>query len=227
MLDGKVLTAVFASLAAIGAAMSGGAVDSADLQPENIDSSTDFNVEKYLPKSLDILRRFNQKPEPTTEIKAVLEVNGLQNQEIQSSKGSLYAQNITSADIGGREIDSDDDIIFYGYTGKILPGKPSKIDGRAEGVLTSNVNVSGRFRTEQEFETDIVYVKNVERTELSLKDINGDIESDSTSTQIKDSNIDLEINSFSGNITVRPENSTVELSGKVDKLSAGDVSFGN
>lgn len=226
MLDGKVLAAVFATLTAIGAAMNGGAVDTADLQPQNIDSSNGFNIQEYLPESLSVLSELQRNPEPTKHVEADLRVDGLQSQKIRVADGSLHASNVTSADIGGRNVNSDEKIVFYGFTGNMLPGKPTKIEGRGKGYLTSGVNVSGSFKANQEFETDLIKAEDVKRAKISLKDVKGTIESNTTSTQITDSGADLEISSFSGNISVRPHNDTVKLSGKIAELEAGDISFG-
>jgi len=226
MLDGRVLAAVFASLAAIGAAMNGGAVNAVDLQPQNMGSSGDFGLEKHLPKSLQMLKNLQQNPEPTKKIEAHLEVNALNNQGIQISNGVLRARNVTSIEVGDRKVESDEEVKIYGYTGKVLPGKPSNIDGRAKGAISSGVNISGNFKARDKLETGLIKVENTERSKIKLKDIKGDIESNSTSARIRDSDIDLDINSFSGNITIDPRNETVRFSGKIDKLSAGDVSFG-
>jgi hypothetical protein len=225
MLDGKILAAVFATLTAIGTAMNGGAIDAGDLRPDSSSSGgSGINLDDFLPKSFEILSELREKPEPTNRIEAVLDVEELENQKIYVRSSSLRPKNITSANIGNRKVKSDETITLYGFTGDVMPGKPSNIEGRAQGVLTSGVNVSGRFPAKQEFETGLIVANDIERTKIDIREVNGTIDSDSTSAQVSD--VDLKINSFSGNMTIHPRNGTVGLSGKIDKLSAGDVSFG-
>jgi hypothetical protein len=224
MLDGKILTAVFATLAALGTAMNGGHIDSGDLQDIKT-SSNNRNFDSLMPESLGAFTELMQNPKPDTSVKVEVEIDDLSGQKMKISSASLYANNLTNVKIGKRRIESDEELKFYGFNGKVDPGTPTDFKGRSKGIVTSGVNISGRYSVEEEISTDRIVMTDVIRSEIKLNDISGSIKSNTSSTTIRDDETDLDINSFSGNITVLPRNRTFILDGKVNKLEAGDISF--
>lgn len=225
MLDGKVLTAVLASLAAIGAAINGGDVSAERLQSNEISAPGEFSFNDIVPGSLGSLDNLLQNPEPENEVEAVFVSDDIDDEKLKVRNANLQAQNFTSISFGGKTAESDRPVVLYGFTGEVLPAATTEIKGRSRGFTTSGVNVSGNLDVQRELETGLVKARNVERSALELKEVSGSVSTNSSSTDIEEAR-KVSINSFSGSITVFPGNSTIVLHGKVDRLESGSFSFG-
>lgn len=225
MLDGKVLTAVLASLAAIGAAINGGGLNAEQVKSNTVSAPGDMSFNDLVPDSLSSLQRFIQNPEPENDVRAVFEASDISDEEFQVSNAQLTAANFTNLKFGGKTASSDEEITVYGYTGKIVAGEVTEFKGRSKGFVSSGVNVSGRTSIAKEIDTDLVKVDDVKRSRIRLDDASGMVESNSSTTEITGESR-ISINSFSGRMIIYSENSTVVFEGKVDRLKAGDFSFG-
>ncbi len=226
MLDGRILAAVFASLAAIAAAVGGGHVDAGSLKTDNFRSAKS-GFSDLLPGPLKSFGDFFQNPEPETEMSAVLEVDDLGDQRLTVDAGRLFVKNLTSTSLDSKTLHSDESIVFYGFSGWLEAGQPLELKGRSKGLVSSGVNVSGSLGVSEDVDTEFVRIDRVERSALSFDSVTGRVESNSTSANIRSSDTSLEIDSFSGNISIFSSNGTVVLRGKVHSLTAGEVSFGS
>ena len=224
MLDGKILTAVLASLAMIGTAMNGGHVDSSELQDIR-KNPLSTNFDKLMPGSLGAFSAMMQNPEPDTALEAELMIGDVAGQTLRLSSGTMKADNLTKIKAGRRQITSTSDLEFNQYSGKINFGKPTNIEGSSESIITNDVNISGGFEIKEELDTDKIVLTNVTRSKISLKKVSGLIKSDSISTNITKDNLELNINSFSGNMTIHSKTGKMILSGEVDKMDAGSISL--
>lgn len=226
MLDAKILSAVLASLAAVAAGMNGGAVDAQDLQSGDVSTDT-FNFgDSSNPLSI-IKNLLNTRPEPKNAVRAELTVNNLYAEKVSGRESILSIDNYTEFDMGTRSVKSDEEIVFHGFTGDLQPGNETKIQGTAFSLITSGVNVSGMVNLQDSTSSETITLEDNRRTSLTFSQVRGNISSETMSTlQMGNAARPLSINSFSGDITVYPGNKTVILDGKVDRLEAGDFSFG-
>lgn len=225
MLDGKILTAVLASLAIIGTAMNGGNVDSSQLQDiKKNPLSTDFD--RFMPGSLGAFaQKYMQNPEPDTSLEAELKIGDVSGQSLEISSGRITVDNLTEIKTERRRIRSDSALEFNDFVGKINLGKPTNIEGSAEIIVANNVNISGGFTVKEELNTNKIDLRNVSRSKINLKKVSGIVKTDTSSTNLNENNLKLDINSFSGNMTVNPETGGLNLSGKVDKMDVGSISL--
>ncbi len=226
MLDGRILAAVFASLAAIAAAVGGGHVDAGSLKTDNFQNAKS-GLGDLLPGPIRSIGDLFQNPEPETDMTAVLQVEDLGDRRLTVDAGTLFVKNLTSITINGKKLQSDEPIVFYGFSGWLKADQPLELKGRSKGLVSSGVNVSGSLGVSEDVDTSFIRIGKVERSALRFEGVTGRVESNSTSANIRSSETSLDINSFSGNISIYSSNGTVVLRGKVDSLTAGEVSFGS
>lgn len=229
MLDGKILVAVLVTLAAVSTGMDGGSVNAQEIKQntqELTSSNSDVNFGNLISSPISELRNvFKTTPEPNNEVNAELEVQDLKSNPINVKDASVEAENFTSFNMGSREVNSDEKVQLYGYTGSINPGTVSELKGRADGFLSSGVNVSGIMSIQEEISSRRLTFSDVKRSSLTFSRVTGEINSANASAEFGSAR-PLEINSFSGEIVLIPENNTLRLDGKVDRLEAGSFSFG-
>ena len=228
MLDAKVLAAVLASLTAVAAGMNGGAID-ADMAVEDVSTggADVFDLQSLSSNPLDKLKNmFLSRPEPTNQVKANLTIDNLDDETIKVQDAVLSPPNLTEIKIGPRKMSSDEDISFNGFRGSIKPGSPTSVQGTANSALSSGVNISGMINVNEKLNTSQVRINEKGKAKLSLSNVKGEISSGSASTEFQESNRNLKINSFTGKITIYTSNNSVMLDGKVDRLEAGQFSFG-
>lgn len=233
MLDGKILIAVLISLTAISAGLDGSSLDSVDREglKENAkdlnSGGFNFNFGSMLSNPVSEVKNiFTNKPEPTNEVEAVLEVKELSDEDINLQKADLEAENFTSLDMGSQTVNSDTRIKLYGFTGTVRPGTVTEISGGSEGFLSSGVNVSGLISVDERIASDSLRFTDIEKSALAFSSVTGEITSSNTSIEFG-SERSFEINSFSGNLTIEPEQNRLTIKGKVDSLEAGDFGYGN
>jgi hypothetical protein len=227
MLDAKVLAAVFASLTAVATTMNGGSFQP-DMAVNGVSTSlSDTPDFAGTGSTLDMLRNvFTTRPEPTNDVSATLTLSNLENEEIKVQKSSIAASGLKEIKLGSKKMSSDSDIVFEGFKGNIQPGDPTNIKGTTNSVISSGVNISGRTKVSEKVNSSQLNIQENGRAKISLSSIQGQINSGSASTEFSDGKRKLDINSFSGEITIYPDNSTLILNGKVDELNAGSFSFG-
>lgn len=227
MLDGKILSAVLATLTAVAVSSSGGG-DLSDQALETDPSNMEIDVAGMIKNPVKQLRQMvTTTPEPENSMHAELRADNIANETFQVEGARISTENATSIGFGGNNIESDENIDIYGYSGAVIPSNSTvRLSGNAEGVLTSGVNVSGTSAIENELKSDRVDLRGIDQSSISLASVSGSIESSGTSTEF-DSPRTLMIDSFSGDISIRASNKTIILDGKVNRLTAGDFEFGN
>lgn len=229
MLDGRVLAAVLASVAAIAAGINGGGVaqsmDADRVKSSSLSAPGGLSFSDVVPDSLSSLKQFVKNPEPENSVKAHLVAEDISDEKLNVKGASLTAGNFTSLSFGGKTARSSTQITVYGFTGNVEPDDITNINGRASGFRSNNVNVSGNIQVQREIETRVLELEGVERTRLNLEEATGVIEANSSSTDIREAG-KVRINSFSGDMTVFPMNGSIVIEGKVDRLDAGTFSFG-
>lgn len=225
MLDMKVLTAVFASLVAVATGMNGGNLDAAT--SEAPDSLGLEDISSLGSNPLQNLRSmFVESPEPENEMRAELKVGSLRNERIRTEGATLRIDDLKSFEMATNKVSSDEEIVLQGFSGSLKPGNNTLVKGSANGFTSSGVNVSGVLNVDEKIGTERVEIAGIEKLSLSFSEVEGEISSESASTTFRNGTRALNINSFSGTVTVFPRNNTVILDGKVDRFEAGEFSFG-
>jgi hypothetical protein len=217
-MDPKILTAVFFSLAAVATGMNSGAVQPNDVQDVNMD---EMNGLQSFSSGFGILEQLlMSRPEPDTEVR--ISFNSSEEMNFEFRQATVHVDNMTSYS-GDSSIESDEDIVFTGFRGSASFGENSTIEGRSQGFHSSDVNVSTRFPVQIEEVDSTASFTDVRRVKLNMKNVDGSIDYDGGTTSLNGT--DVRVNSFSGNITVSPEENSYLLKGKVDELNAGDLTI--
>lgn len=227
MLDGKVLTAVLASVAAIAAAISGGGINAEAVKDSTVSAPGDSSFNSLIPESVPFVGDFLKNPQPENEVEAYLKYEDFEeDQSFTVRSASLKAENLSKFNLGARTVFSREKPVFRGFSGQIKPRAKTLIKGSASGFNAGGVNLSGTFKLKKEFATSHISLRGVKRSSLNIERVTGTISSNSSSTEIKEAT-EFDVNSFTGSIDVYPGNRTLLLDGKVAELKAGAFSFGN
>lgn len=225
MLDAKVLAAVFASLTAVATTMNGGSF-SPDMAVEGI-SAQGVDLPDFIgsDSTFENLRSlFTSRPEPTNSIQATIEIEDLNDEQINLRESSIYISNLTEVNLGSRKMTSNEDIVFNRLRGSIS-FDPALLQGTANSVTSSGVNVSGSVNVNHEINSSKIVVEENGRSSISFSDVEADITYENKSEQTLRTE-EFKIDSFSGKKIIYLENSTVVLDGKVNSLTAGEFSYG-
>jgi len=225
MLDAKVLAAVFASLTAVATTMNGGSFHP-DMAVEGVSAEgvgvTDFiGSDSRLEKLQSLI---NSRPEPKNNVQATIEIADLDNEKINLRKSSIYISDLREVKLGSRTMSSDQDIVFNSLKGDINFNDPAVLQGTADSVTSSGVNVSGSVKVNQEINSSSIFIEERGRSKISFSDVEADIIYENKSEQTLNTD-EFKIDSFSGKKTVYLENNTVILDGKVNSLTAGEFSY--
>ncbi len=225
MLDAKVLAAVFASLTAVATTMNGGSFQP-DMAVEGVtEQGVDIPDFAGSSSAFEKLRSlFISRPEPTNNIKATVEIEDLDNEKIKLREASIYISNLTEANLGSQTMTSNEDIVFNSLKGEIS-FDPAVIQGTANSVTSSGVNVSGSVNVNQEINSTNIAVEEKGRSKISFSDVEANITYENKSEQTLRTE-EFKIDSFSGKQVIYLENKTVVLDGKVNSLTAGEFSYG-
>lgn len=229
MIDGKVLTAVLASIAAIAAAINGGGLTAEQVKSNSMSAPGDSSFADLKGSVADILPGnlapdFLKPPKPDFSVSASLVVDDLGQKTLEVRNAKVVSANISRVSFNGRSMQSRSPIVVHGFTGRFSPGEnSSRIKGRASSFVSEGVNVSGGFPVDEDLSSDKIVLEGVERVSLEFKDVNGFIEANQTETEFDSTG--FRVNSFSGDM-VFYSNSTVRLRGEVDKVNAGSLSLG-
>lgn len=216
-MEARILAAVFASIMALAVGINGGSLNQADV--EDIDSQHKNLLEGIFPESIDIFSMMSNRAEPTKTV--TVNVTASNEESIELSDASFSAENLTSYSSESFSISSDSEVTLTGFSGEIVFGNTTEVSGSATGYLSSGVNSSRSFDFEKELDTERVSVTGAERVKISFSEVSGTVESDSSTSTINNS--DLEVDSFSGNITAYPEDDRYVFEGKINELKAGGL----
>lgn len=223
-MDIKILAAVFVSLAAAFTGMDGGAFTESDVR--DIQSSAGFEAPQASNSFLSdipLIDRFTQRPEPNNELEAQIVLE--RGSKMKLRKSGLEAQNLREINSPNINIESDEDIEFRMFNGKVEFGNNTNIAGSASGIESSGVNISTSVQLETDLETDLIEVTDTQKTnfkfsQASIRPLDGsDFPIDT-----EDSNVNIK--SFTGDIEVYTQNRTLNLRGQVHRVKAGKVTYG-
>lgn len=216
-MEARILAAVFASIMALAVGINGGSLNQADV--EDIDSQHKNILEGIFPESVDIFSMLSSRAEPVKTVD--INVTAVGEESIELSDASFSAANLTSYSSESFSISSDSEVTLTGFSGEIVFGNTTEVSGRATGYLSSGVNSSRSFDFEKDLNTERVSVTDAERVEISFSEVSGTVSSDSSTSTINNSN--MEIDSFSGNITAYPGEKRYVFEGKINELKAGGL----
>lgn len=209
-MDLKILAAVFTTLAAVFVAMNAGGLSAPD-------SGT--GLQGLLPGFLS-----PEPAQPETPVSADIQV--LTDNTTMTVNGNVTIQGLTQYLSDDVDIQSDNDIEFKNFEGDLTIGNDSKISGTAEGFTSNGVQVARNFRLEEELNTSLIEIEGVETVGLEFERADIDLQS-TNSSGITESNKSVSIETFTGNITVRPGEMGLSLDGNISTVEAGQTTFGN
>jgi len=219
-MEPRILAATLATLATIFAGLNGGAftaddIRNTELADQQITQKSGLNS---LMPDIPLLDKLTQRPEPKNQVRAVIQIKDASNLKLRKAK--IKAENLNQIKTSRMNIDSDQDIQFQGFTGKIEFNNKTRFNGRSTGLNTSGVNLTTPTTLDTEASTRKIQVRNTNKSKLkfskaSIKPAKG------SEFGINTENTNLNINSYTGDITVYTENKTLVLNGKVDTLEAG------
>lgn len=219
-MEPKILAATLATLATVFAGLNGGAFTVDDIRSTELadeDLTRQSGLSSFVP-DIPFMDRLNQKPEPTNQVKARIQIQD--ESKLKLRKADMIPRNLTGIQTSQLDLKSDEELKLTGYTGDLELGNNTGIQGRAQGINTSGVNVSTSLRIETETETEKITVVNTQRSELKFPRASIQPTQDSE-FGISTDKAELSINSFTGDIEITPENKTLVIDGKVDTVSAG------
>lgn len=212
------MTAVFFSLAAVATGMDAGTVQPNDIQDVELNSGDGL---ASISSGFGILESLlTNRPEPEKQVR-------LNFQSADDVRFKVRDADLRVADMknytGDSSIMSDENILFTGVRGSADFTNGSSISGKAKGFRSSGVNVTSGFPLDISGLESRTTFQNVDRIKLNMNNVRGEISSSSVSTRLNGTNV--RINSFSGDITVFPGNSSYVVEGKVDELKAADFTI--
>lgn len=219
VMEGKIVAAVFTSLAVVFAGVSGSSINS---DVDEVLPEEDSPLNKFT-SSFDILNRLMALPEPTKEATVTVNLSDQHDINVQASK--LEVEGLESLE-GATAVSSGTEIGLTNFNGNIVMMKnETELLGSAQGFYTEELNVTSSTPINQKVQTDYILAENVSNSEYSLQASNMKVISQNGSTSISRSSTSVEITAFQGDIEFRPEINQVLFEGKVDKVKAGSATF--
>jgi hypothetical protein len=221
MLDGKIMAAVLATLAAFGVASGS--------QTDGFNPSEDFKIPSISdmnPRTIGAFTGLIPEDTSTSEVEAKFKYNSSGSQQVSLISESLEIANISRIETNSQTVSSSGNISLENFDGSIVSAKESKIEGQASSILSNGVNVSGGFDFQKTVKTSRIKAVSVKDSDMEFTEVTGTVESGSTSAELSDSTTTVKADSFNGNITFRPHRGEIEIVGEVSSLEAGEVSIG-
>lgn len=212
-MDMKILAAVFITLAAVFVVINTG-----EAQPQNLRTGTSGLS--------SIVSGLFSSPNPQAETKVEADIKVLSRNTTMNVNGDLTVKGLEKYISGNVDIKSDKDIKFKNFEGQIFIGNNTTIDGNVEGFTSKGVQVAKNFRLEKEINTTQINVVEAERVGVSFGSADIDVEATNSSTSLTKSNTTVQIDSFTGNMTVLPRQMELSLNGKINTLKAGSTTIG-
>jgi len=216
----EILAATLTTLAAVFAGLNGGAFTAQDLTNAEIPNAE--NTGNSIIPDIPFLNKLTQKPEPETPIKA--EIKLPKNASIPVKQAKTKIQGMQKLKTQKLNLTSDQDITLTQFTGKITNTNQTKIKGKATGLKTSGVKQRQKLKINTETQTKQIQVTDTYRTQLKYQ--NASISpKENTDFAINTTQQKLNINSFTGNITLNLQNQQMSINGLVDKVNAGNNKY--
>lgn len=218
-MEGKIVAATFTTLALVFAGMSGTSVNSDvdEVLPSENSRLNDFT------SSFSLLDSLMENPEAENPV--TMQINLSENPQINIGSETLIVQGLKNIE-GSIAVDSDEDLVFRNFNGNIKMDNTTEIIGSAEGFSNSKINVTSNIGLDEEVETQLVEAEGLERNKFNLEAEDIELESKTNDSSISQSNTDVRISSFTGDLEFRPPNRLV-FEGEVASVTAGKTSFGN
>ncbi len=220
-MEGKIVAAVFTTLAVVFAGVSGSGSMNAEVDEVLPEDDSPLND---ITSSFGILDRLFDLSEPEHE--AVLEVTLEESTQVNLNADRLEIEGLRELE-GSTDISSDSDIGLRNFNGNILMGSPTEIMGSANGFYTEDMNVTTSVPLNKEVETDSIKAYNVSNSAYTLSASRVELEAVGNETSLSRSNTELEITAFEGDIEFRPEDLTMVFEGAFAEVNAGSASFGS
>ena len=218
-MEGKIVAAVFTSLAVVFAGASGSSINS---DVDEVLPEEDSPLNKFT-SSFQILDRLMALPQPTTEATVTVNLSDQHDINVQASK--LEVKGLQSLK-GATAVSSGTEIGLTNFNGNIvMMNNETELLGSAEGFYTEELNVTSSTPIKQKVQTDYILAENVSNSKYSLQASNMEVESQKGSTSISRSSTSVEITAFQGDIEFRPRKNQLVFKGKVDEVNAGSATF--
>lgn len=222
-MDPKILAAVFASIAALTMSGTGSMEDIQEIDTEFLDGIDGIDGIQIPSEIEDILRDAREGPEPENRVHITAEFKSVDT-EISTEAEKIMLHNFTEIKSEARSIDSDESVDFRDYKGSIVFSNGTTLNGVSQGLTSSGVNLTERLTLEATTDASRVEVTGLERNAFELENVDTEFESE-TGTTISDENAPLNINSFTGNLTVHPLDDRIVFDGLADTVEVGSTSF--
>lgn len=219
-MDPKILAAVFASIAALTMSGTGSMEDIQNLESQS------FLQDFELPFDLDsVIGDIREGPEPENRARIDVTFKSVDTTLETSGKG-LYVENYTSLDSERRGFESTDPVEFRDYSGSLVFSNSTELNGKASGFNYQDLNYTQKMNLGLSTDATDMRIEGIERERIRLNNVDISFES-STGTEISAENAPLVVNSFTGNISIHPDEERLVIIGLVDRVEAGTTSFGN
>lgn len=165
-----------------------------------------------------------QPPETNTGVEAQIKLDR-ENTTVEVA-GDLTVKGLKEYLKGDTNVKSESDIKFKKFRGKIFVADTSKVTGRAAGFVSNGVKVDQSLKLEKETNTSLITIENMKRTPLRFERADIQLEELEGSSSISETNTTVNIKSFSGNMTISPQEMTIDLRGNISVVEAGPTRFG-
>lgn len=166
----------------------------------------------------------SENPQPDTAVTA--QINFLTDNTTMDVNGDTTVQGLNTYTSDEVNIRSDNYVQFQNFKGEIFMGNKTEISGKAYGFTSNGVEVEETFNLEKNLNNTGIDIRNAERVGLEFERANITLEAVNSSSGITETNTSVSIESFSGNITLRPTEKLIELEGNISKVSSGQTTFG-
>lgn len=218
-MDPKILAAVFASIAALTMSGTGSMEDIQNLEGQ------DFMTNLELPFDIDnLLGNIREGPDPENKVRIDVKFKSVETTLETSGKG-LSVENYTTLSSKKRSFKSSNPVEFKDFSGSLTFSNETELKGRSSGFIYRDLNYTNKMSTGLSTDATQIEITGMERERIKLDNVDIDFESQ-TGTEISADNAPLKVNSFSGNISIHPDEERLVINGLVDRVEAGTTAFG-
>lgn len=212
-MDMKILAAVFITLSAVFVVINTGEAQTQDFRTGTSGLS-------------GMISGLFSTPNPQAETQVEADIKVLSPNTTMNVNGDLTVKGLDKYISNNVDIKSNNDIKFKNFDGQIFIGNNTTVTGNVEGFTSNGVQVAKSFRLEKEVNTTQVNVTGAERVSLDFRSADIDLQAKNSSTSLSKSNTTIQIDSFTGNMTVRPQVMELSLIGEINTLRAGSTTIG-
>lgn len=159
-----------------------------------------------------------------SEAQLKVDLNDVDSASLEVIDGDLILEGLTSFESDGTDISSNDDIRFQSFTGGLTfnSSEHVKISGEAEGITTSDVEISEDLNLDFDSESSSFNIVNMTGENYFFENSTYDLKTnDSTLTGNANSSFD----NFQGNLSVSTSDMTLNFTGGLIGFNSGEFSF--